>query len=354
MTRRHFFRSAPLLLALLVLATAAGLAADLVLEGVPGREGKVVVANRGAGTVSVIDVATGAVRDVPLPEGDNPPEPMYVSYGWPAGRVFVGDRANDRMVVFAAGDMSVVGTVPTGRGIFHSWNSPPKTQLWVNNDIDNTTTIIDVVTLEVLGTTPTPADLVARGGKPHDVIVDPDLPYAYVTVIGVEGPNDYVVQYSTETFAETARLAVGNDPHLSLAFGGDHLYVPCQGADAVFVFDRETLAQVEVVDIPGAHGAGMRFDGEIFYTTNLPGAGVEALWAIDTDTLEIAGTPVPSPFPVPHNIALTPDGGKLYLTHSGATSNKVTIYEVRGDDPTPQLVDEVETGSNPFGLAWVP
>jgi len=56
---------------------------------------------------------------------------------------------------------------------------------------------------------------------------------------------------------------------------------------------------------------------------------------------------------VPHNIALTPNGRKLYVTHSGP-NDKVSIYRIHGNDPVPVLVGDVTTGMNPFGLAFVP
>jgi hypothetical protein len=62
---------------------------------------------------------------------------------------------------------------------------------------------------------------------------------------------------------------------------------------------------------------------------------------------------VDSPYPVPHNIALSPSGRRLFLTHSGATSDKVTVYRTSRWDPTPELVGEVTVGLNPFGLAYV-
>ena len=41
-------------------------------------QGEVVVANRGSGSISVIDAQTDELIDtIPLPAGDNPPEPMY-------------------------------------------------------------------------------------------------------------------------------------------------------------------------------------------------------------------------------------------------------------------------------------
>lgn len=212
------------------------------------------------------------------------------------GRVFVGDRANDQVVVFDPDDFSVEATVPAGEGVFHMWAGIAGRQLWVNNDADNTATVVDVRTLDVLATVPMPADLVAMGGKPHDVIVERGGRYAYVTMLGFPGPHDYVVQYDTRTFTEVNRAAVGKDPHLSLTQRNNYLY---------------------------------------------------------TSTNAVLGS-VDTPHAVPHNVALTPDGKKLYLTHSGATADKVTIYSASKREPVPVYAGEVTVGLNPFGLAYVP
>jgi DNA-binding beta-propeller fold protein YncE len=316
-----------------------------------------VIANRGSGSISVIDARSNEVvgtHALPASMGEPMPEPMYVVYS-PAGqRVFVGDRANDRVAVFDARSFEVEGTVPAGAGVFHMWADPKGGQLWVNNDIDNTSTVIDAIRLEVIATVATPADLVMMGGKPHDVIVGPQGRFAYVTVLGLPGANDYVVQYDTATFMETARAAVGKDPHVSLNRQTPWLYVPCQNTSNVYVLDRHTLAEETTLSIPGAHGAGMALNGRFFYTANLPGGGTDALFTIDTETNTVVGMGVDSPYPVPHNIALTQSGRKLFLTHSGGTSDKVTIYSASASDPVPEYVTEVTVGLNPFGLTYVP
>src|SRR5688500_10771796 len=80
-------------------ATIASGADDDDAHG-PGRQGNIVVANRGSGTISVIDVSTDeVVGTYALPAGPNPPEPMYVFYTPTRDRVFVGDRRNNRVVV---------------------------------------------------------------------------------------------------------------------------------------------------------------------------------------------------------------------------------------------------------------
>ena len=337
------------LLAAILLISGSALAKG----GGGGSHGKIVVANRAEGSISVIDVKTDALLGNYVLPGSNPAEPMYVVYSKFGDRVFVGDRANDQVVVFDADDFSVEGVVAAGEGVFHMWADSRGRQLWVNNDIDNTATVINTRTLDVIATVPMPADLVTAGGKPHDVILDRAGRFAYVTMLGFAGESDYVVQFSTRTFNEVNRTEVGKDPHLSLANRGRSLYIPAQNSSKVSVLNRFTLDQITDIDVPGAHGAGMRVDGRVFYTTNLPGGGTDGLFAINTRTNQVLGS-ADTPYPVPHNIALTPRGDKLYVTHSGGASDKVTVYSASRWEPVPVLLGEITVGLNPFGLAYVP
>lgn len=323
------------------------------------RTGKIVIANRASGSISVIDGASDQVTEtIDLPPGDNSPEPMYVVWAPLANRVFVGDRANSRVVVYNADDLALEGTVATGAGVFHMWADPlGHKQIWVNNDIDNTTTVIDPVSLDVLATVPTPADLVAQGGKPHDVLVGHFGRYAYVSVIAVAGDDDYVVQFDTRTFQEVGRAAVGNDPHLTFSPFNRNLYVPCQGADEVFVLNPRNLQERSRIPVPNAHGAMTALDGKTFYITNISDGGVDGLFTLDGRGNRVISS-IDTPFPVPHNIALSYKANhrrvradKLYITHSGGTANQVSIYDVRNREPV--HVADVTVGLNPFGLAFV-
>jgi DNA-binding beta-propeller fold protein YncE len=343
-----------------IVRTAAAVAVLIIGSLLPGaadaapRGGKIVVANRASGTISVISVKNEAVDTYALPTGPNAPEPMYVFYSPIQRRVFVGDRANDRVVAFDAHSFAVEGMADAGAGVFHMWGSRATGELWVNNDIDNTTSVIDMRTLETVATIPTPADLVAMGGKPHDVIVDQQGFYGYISVIGVAGMGDALVQVDARDYSIVNQVLVGDDPHLSLAAGKPNLYVPAQGSDIVSVLDRNSLDSVAVIPVPGAHGAGMRVNGRYFYTTNLPDGGNDAIYVIDTKRNSVVGDPVDTPHPVPHNIALTPNGRKIFVTHSGGTSDKVTVYRTRGRSPVPTLDGEITVGLNPFGIAYVP
>lgn len=315
--------------------------------------GRIVVADRGAGTLTIIPVATDLPATIQMPAGAQKPEPMYVVYSPIHHRLFVGDRANNRVVVFHAKDFSLLGAIPVGTGVFHMWASNLCQQLWVVNDGDKTLTVIDTVSLNVVRTIPLPADLMAQGGRPHDVILDPIAPYAYVSMVGLPGASDYVLKYSTVKFAEMGRVQVGKDPHLSLTWRNNLLYVPCQGSSQLHLVDRRTMTARPPIAIPGTHGAGMAMGRPRFYTTNFTStAGGNGLFAIDTQTNTVLGS-APVPFSTPHNIVVTPGGGKIYVTHSG-TNQHVSVYSAGGEDGIPRLLRSVPTGLNPFGLEFVP
>jgi DNA-binding beta-propeller fold protein YncE len=315
--------------------------------------GNIVTANRASKNISVIDTRTDKVSGTySMPDNG---EPMYVVWSPSTQTVWVGDRSNDKVVIFDANDFSIKGSVPAGKGVFHMWAQPNSDELWVVNDIDNTISVINMRTMQNEATIPLPEDLVAQGGKPHDVITGPFGRSAYVTMLGFSSENDYVVHYDMLTHRELNRAPVGKDPHLSLhPRVNQQLYVPTQNSNSVFVLNRFTLDEITVLDIPGAHGAGMAWNGKTFYTTNLPNGGADGLFSIDTrsnNILSSIDTYEGNMLPIPHNIALTPKGKKLYVTHSGGASNRVTVYHTKKNGDL-KFITEIEVGFNPFGLAY--
>lgn len=306
---------------------------------------RVIIANRASGDLTVINAKNDKViGTIPMPDNG---EPMYAVHIAGANAVFVGDRANNRVVAFDESTFAVLGTVPAGAGVFHMWASADESQLWVNNDIDNTTTIIDPSSMSVIGTAQTPADLVAQGGKPHDVFISPDGQDAYVSILGVSGANDFVVRYSTSTFSEQGRAAVGQDPHLFADDINNNLYVACQNTNEVIVLDRNTLAMQASIAFPGAHGIFMPASGDKVYVSDISGARVGV---IETATNSVIGQGTNTTVVVPHNLAVNSNGSKLYVTHSGGTADQVTIYRLNKANPI--LKKTLTAGTNPFGLVF--
>ncbi len=311
----------------------------------------IVVANRSGGTISIINTETDAVTTIPLPVGAAQPEPMYVFVDPVRHHVFVGDRANDRVVVYNASDFQFVTEIAAGDGIFHMWGKPENGQLWVTNDTAQSISVIDLDTLLPITSFGTPADLSAF--KPHDVVLDPNADAAFVSMIDVMGNlnPDWVIRYDTTTFLETHRTQTGDDPHLKISATDNKLYVPAQNGNAVEVFSRTDLSPLPpVIDLEAAHGAAIALDGLTLYVTNIANGGMDGLATIDPVSQMLLDL-VDTPFEVPHNIALSPDQNKLYLTHSGATQTAVSVWDISAPDRLPVLLTTVDTDLNPFGLA---
>ena len=327
-------------------------------------EGTIVVANRGSGNISVQDEVTGELIrtvDLPVGEGDNPGEPMYVYNLTSTNEIVVDDRANNRVVFFDSTTFEVTGTVETGEGNFHMWASPQEDQLWVANDIDNTLTVIDPQAKAEITRVALPDEIIGVDSLPHDVIIDPTGDFAYVTVFQNDNPdNDLLVKIDANTFEILDTAEVGKDPHVSLNPESNLLYVPAADSSRIDVFDRRgtELVQVDSIEQPGAHGIEFSNDGSLIYTTNLPtgepGNGESGLFVIDPLTNEIVGDVdgIDTSAPGSHNVWLNGEGDRLFLTHSGPEATTVDVFSL--EDPTnPILETSTDTnGLNPFGLAY--
>ena len=313
---------------------------------------RMVIANRGSSSLSIIDVATDSQTSIDIPKSNNAAEPMYVNYDETSRHFYVGDRANNRVLILNANDYSFAGEISVGKGVFHQWLDTGKKQLWVNSDIDKTTSVIDLSNLKTLAVIPTPADISDAAGKPHDVFIDPVLPLAFVSYIGITGSEDVVVQFSTSTFKELARLKVGKDPHLFINAANPDIYIATQGGNAVYVASRSSLVLKTTLPVEGAHGIFMDKSGETVFVSDIIGSGNKAIWTIVATTNTVNNTTVDADFASPHNLALVNDK-KLYVTHSGATANKVSVFDIPCLKCSPVLNKNITVGTNPFGLGFI-
>lgn len=59
-------------------------------------------------------------------------------------------------------------------------------------------------------------------------------------MLGVDGDNDWIIKYSTDTFTEVDRIAVDNDPHVSYSPDNDQNFAPTQGGNVVSVIAAAT------------------------------------------------------------------------------------------------------------------
>lgn len=307
----------------------------------------VVIANRGSGDLSVIHTASLSETRIDLPGAA---EPMYVNQDKRNGLVLVGDRAASKVVALDQYTLKVVDSVSVGAGVFHQWYDEKARQLWVVGDTSQTVSVVDTKTMSVIATIDMPAELVAAGGKPHDVFVSGK--YAFVSILGVGdilGTGDghgVVLQYSTRTFAETGRATVGDDPHLFVV--GNDLYVASQDGSTVSRHNVRTLAELSSKALPAAHGLFVTNRGQVL-VTNIAGGGTNAVNEIDKKLKTVRSTADTS-FPVPHNLTVDRNW-HAWVTHSGGTANQVSAIDLNSNGLG--AITTITVGTNPFGLAFI-
>jgi YVTN family beta-propeller protein len=299
-------------------------------------EEKVVVANRGAGSISFIDATSNQVNTLAIAGS----EPMYVVYVPIKDKIFVGDRAGKKVHVINPQTKAVEGSITVGNGVFHMWADGLGKQLWVSNDIDNTISVIDLNTNTVVKT-------INVGMKPHDVFLSKDATKAYVSVFNADAAMpDKVYMYSTSDYSKTGEANVGKDPHLYHLPNTNKLFVACQSGE-VYALNGSNLSVISNNAFTGAHGIFPSPDQNTVFVTNITG---QQLYSVNATTGMQNGMPLMALITTPHNIVVNEDGNKMFVTHSGGAATAVSTYTINGASLTTGTT--ITAGTNPFGLAY--
>ena len=297
----------------------------------------VVTANRVSGNITFINAEDNSVlKTLEIPNS----EPMYAVYVAATDRLYIGDRAEDRIHVIDPATQTVETSISVGDGVFHMWADGQGKELWVNNDVDFTTSVINLAD----NTVTTTIDL---GIKPHDVFVNNAGTMAYVSVFnGDEMLPDSVYAFSTSDYSRVAAQAVAKDPHLFHLSNGDNLYVPCQEG-TVFVLDGSDLSERTSLAITNSHGIFGAPAQNYVYVADLSNG---ELYSIKTSDNSIQDGPVGTPATPAHNLAVNEAGDKIFVTHSGMTATLLSTHTLSGGNITNETT--VTVGTNPFGLAY--
>lgn len=293
----------------------------------------VVVTNRGSASLTFIDAATQSVtRTVNL----HGAEPMYAVYVPKTDRLYVGDRAQNKVHIVHPGTYAIEGSVDVGRGVFHMWADGQGEQLWVVNDVDNSVSVVRLADRSVR--------TISLSNKPHDVFLTADGRTAYVSVL-VDNADDKVLRFDARTLSQLGEATVGEDPHLYFVERDQKLYVANQEG-GLFVFGRD-LAPDYRLSLAGAHGIFPSHDGRWVFMTNLPG---RQMYSLNTETRALNAPALDVSLNTPHNVVSTQNSTRLFVSHSGPSANQVSTYRV---DANGRLnADRTLTaGTNPFGVA---
>ncbi|POR14847.1 hypothetical protein BWK58_15410, partial [Flavobacterium columnare] len=300
-------------------------------------EETVAVANRNSSSISFFDANTNSIiSTLKIPNS----EPMYVVFVPTKDKLYVGDRKNKQVHIINPSTKKIENSISVGNGVFHMWADELGKRLWVNNDIDNTISVIDLSSNSIIKT-------INVDMKPHDVFLTKDGTKAYISVINSnQSVPDKVYLYSTNNYEKLKEVNVGKDPHLFHLSNYNKLIVPCQSGE-VYNIDGEKLEIISQKLYPGAHGLYPSPNLETIFITNITGGQI---YSLKTNDLTQNESPISSSKPIPHNIVLNKEGTKIFATHSGPNNTSVSVYKISQN----KLIHEqdITVENNPFGLTY--
>lgn len=318
-----------------------------ILHGGNSNDGKTdyfAVANRGDGTVTIYDADTQEQYTTITLEDENA-APTYVIYSTKRDRLYVADFNNAKINVYKGSDFSKVGEYPVGNGAFHMWLNNISNQLWVNNIVDKTTSVISLRNGRTLATLALPNNInFAEDAAQHDVTISPSGTFAYVSVFSQTGAN-YVLQYNARNFKLKNHVEVGGDPHLVSSHR--FLYVLSQDDSSITEYRYANLRSTNRIgSLANVHGVTLGKDNNLFLT-NIADKKVASY---DIRSQNISATQdAPVADGVAHNISYNFDKEILALTRSGGST--VDFFKVVEGDI--EYLSSDASGANPFGIFYI-
>ncbi|NEY91550.1 YncE family protein [Tabrizicola oligotrophica] len=191
--------------------------------------------------------------------------PAHVVTDRDGGRAFVTNAGDDTVSVVDLAAGAVVASIPTGDYPHGLRLSPDGASLLVANVQDGTVSLIDVASLAELARIPV-------GTTPVQVAFLPDGRRAYVSL----RDEDAVAIVDLASRTTTGRIAVGDGPiQLFATPDGAQVLVANQGSEAlpgdtVSVIDVASgKVRATVTTDAGAHGVAISADGALAFVTNV-------------------------------------------------------------------------------------
>ncbi|HLO25895.1 MAG TPA: CFI-box-CTERM domain-containing protein, partial [Geobacteraceae bacterium] len=279
------------------------------------------VANRGDGTVSMINTATNQVM-VSTPVGSGSAVTVQgVSVSPDGRRVYVdfyaGDTGTRGVSVLHATTTSVLDTIPLGTGqpVPVGPNpqglsvSPDGRTLYVANNVDGgSVTVIDIATKQQLTSV-----AMGTGAVPRGVAASPDGLRAYLAFGGVNA----IKVFDLASQSVTATIAVDSSPAgIVVSPDGGKVYVANELANSVSVIDTTTnQVTATLTGFVTPVGIAISPDGSRLFVVNRGNSTISAVRTADNGydaSIPVGAGPV--------GIAVSPDGKQAYATNSANNS----------------------------------
>jgi YVTN family beta-propeller protein len=306
--------------------------------------GLLLVVNKGDGSLSVVDPVAG--RQVAVvnedgitghevaasPDGKRAFVPIYSSAG-------VGQPGTDGSLirVIDLATHSVVGTIDFGHGVrpHRPLFGPRNGLLYVTTELDQSISIIDPASLQVIGSIPT--------GHPE----------SHMLAISSDGSRGYTANVSSGTVSVLdldARKLIATIPvstviqRIALSTDNRWAFTADQTKLRIVVIDTATNAVSTSIPLPGiGFGTAPTPDGR-WLLVAMP--ALRMVGVVDLQTMKVVRRiDVPK---APQEILVRPDGAVAYV--SCDSSAKVAVIDLK--DWTVQSL--IDVGPKDDGLAWAP
>lgn len=313
--------------------TYAGLAAILSATGALADD-QIVIVNKGADTVSIIDAATYE-SEGEVAVGRNPHE-VYVS---PDGETaYISDYGNSQGTTVSVIDLdtatrTAVWDLQGNRGPHGIWVSNDGEVVWATTETTGTVIELSTETGELTHVWET------NQLTSHQLVPTPDGDKLYIANIGSASVSVIDRTANTVTTVRTDAGAEGID----VSPDGAEVWVTNRGANNISIIDVATDTVIETISSEGGFPIRAKFtpDGSQVFVSNATSGSVAVF---DAATRQYLGSvPVGA---VPVGILISPDGERAFIANT--QDDFVTVIDVA----TREVIDRIETGDEPDGMAW--
>ena len=262
--------------------------------------------------------------------------------------LYVGNSRGDDVSIVDLGTLKVVGAIKLGDRIHGVTVQPDGNRLFVTVESDHTLRIVDTASRQQVGS-------VKVSGRPNQVAVTPDGKYAVVPIR--DGDKVDIVDVAKQQVVKSLPI---KEPHNALNTGSNrYVYVSSMGSHEINVIDLEKMDYSAVIPAGGRpRPYAVSADEKTMYVAVADLHGFVIVDIPHKKVLETVAIPAEHPTPHPlqyetadthtHGIALTPDGGELWVT--SLLDDCVYIYDVKAK----KIVGKVPTGAGPNWLAFAP
>jgi YVTN family beta-propeller protein len=294
--------------------------------------GRIVTANQGADSLSVIDVATDTV----IATVKTGSQPHHVVPSLDGKTLWVTLYKENRLQVFDATTLQEVASIDVGAPSDDLTFSPDGSRLYASLGTTDAVAVVDAATRQLV-------TKVGVGRTPHGVKVRPDGKELFVTntaentvsVITLDGDPKMAITFK-----------VGADPfEVTFSPDGAFAYVSNFLGDSLAVINTATRALAGTIRA-GKQPAMLAFvpggPGSLLWVAN---TGTQEVWVIDPATKKpVQRIPVGQGA---HGVVVSADG-KVYVTNT----NDATVSVI--DSAAMTVRTTIGVGVNPNGLSFVP